>query len=147
MGYYSLKFTVPKNTAEENPIQQKIPVISGVLHQVLVHIPTGHKKVTGMAIDEGLHQLYPTNQNEWFTGNDLTYLYPDYHELSKGTRELVLRGYNTSTLYDHDFIVGIGIMPKEVYDSWMQLSKAMQPMIENMATLTQFFAPPKQQQE
>lgn len=142
MSFYSLVFTVPKNTAEETPYEQKLPASGGILHQVSVLIPPGHAGLTGCAIDDGLHQIAPTNQNEWFRGDDVHFSYPEYHELSASTRELILRGFNLDDTYDHSFIIAVGIMPKKTYDAILLLSENMQPMIDNIAYLTKFFLPP-----
>lgn len=143
MSFYSLVFTVPKNTAEEEPYEQKLPCTGGVLHQVSILIPAGHAGLTGIAIDEGLHQVAPSNQNEWFKGDDVHYLYPEYHELPPDTRELTLRGFNLDTLYDHSFVIGVGIMPKATYDAILGLRADLAPMIANMANLAAFFGPPQ----
>lgn len=143
MGFYSAKFTVPMNTPETTPYEEKLKITGGVVHQVIVGIPPGHKGYTGMAIDAGLHQIAPTNQNTWLTGDNINFAYPEYIPLPTGITEMTLRGYNTSTLHDHSFVVGVGIMPQEVYDAWMQLAKVMQPMIADIAGLAKFFSPPQ----
>lgn len=143
MSFYSLVFTVPKNTAEEAPYEQKLQISAGILHQVSVVVPPGHAGLTGCALDIGLHQISPTNQNEWFKGDDVHFTFPEYIEIPDGTRELNLRGFNLDTLYDHGFVIGVGIMPAEIYNSMLQLSKDLQPMIDNMASLAAFFSPPQ----
>lgn len=135
-------FTVPKNTDEHNPVEDALPISGGILHQVNIKIPAGHAGLTGVAIDSGLHQIAPSNQNEWFKGDDATFSYPEYIDLPSDTRELVLRGFNTDTLYDHSFVIGVGIMPKKIYDAILTLSESMQPMITDMALLAQFFGQP-----
>ncbi len=142
MSFYSLVFTVPKNTAEEAPYEQKLPISAGILHQVSVVIPPGHAGLTGCAFDIGLHQVAPTNQNEWFKGDDIHYSYPEYIEVPEGERSIVLRGFNLDDTYDHAFIIAVGIMPKKTYDAILLLSENMQPMIDNIAYLTTFFLPP-----
>lgn len=143
MSFYSLVFTVPKNTAEESPYEQRLPVTGGILHQVSVVIPPGHAGLTGVAIDQGLHQIAPTNQNEWFKGDDVPYKYDEYVELPPDTRELVLRGFNTDDTYDHSFVIAVGILPVEIYNAILGLREDMQPLIANMAALAQFFSAPK----
>ncbi len=142
MSFYSLVFTVPKNTAEESPLEQKLPVTGGILHQVSVVIPPGHAGLTGCAIDVGLHQIAPTNQNEWFRGDDVPFSYQEYVELPPDTRELVIRGYNLDDTYDHGFVIAVGIMPAEIYNAILGLREDLRPMITNMAFLAQFVQPP-----
>ncbi len=142
MSFYSLVFTVLKNTAEETPYEQKLPITGGVLHQVSIQIPAGHAGLTGVAIDQGLHQIAPSNQNEWFKGDDVRFSYDEYVELPPDTRELVLRGYNLDTLYDHSFVIGVGVLPVEIYSAIVGLREDLQPMIANMTTLAAFFGPP-----
>ncbi len=143
MSFYSLVFTVPKNTLEETPYEQKLPISAGILHQVSVVIPPGHAGLTGCAFDIGLHQIAPTNQNEWFRGDDARFNYPEYIEIMLGERELVLRGFNLDTLYDHGFVIGVGIMPKQIYDTILGLRQDLAPMIANMASLKSFFDMPR----
>jgi hypothetical protein len=141
MSFYSLVFSIPKNTAENAPFEQKLQISQGVLHQISVVIPAGHAGLTGCALDIGLHQISPTNQNEWFKGDDVHFTFPEYIEIPDGTRELNLRGFNLDTLYDHGFVIGVGIMPKEVYDAILGLRQDLAPMINNMASLAAFFSP------
>ncbi len=143
MSFYSLVFTVPANTPETSPYEQKLPVTGGILHQVSVFIPPGHAGLTGCAIDEGLHQIAPTNQNEWFKGDDVPFSYDEYVELPPDTRELVLRGFNTDDKNDHGFVIAVGILPAEIYNAILGLREDMQPMIANMALLAQFFTAPQ----
>lgn len=142
MSFYSLVFTVPKNTPENLPYEQALPISGGILHQVSVVIPPGHAGLTGVAIDQGLHQIAPTNQNEWFKGDDVRFSYDEYVELSSDSRELVLRGFNLDTLYDHGFVIAVGIMPPEIYNGILTLSTQLEPMIANMAKLAAFFSLP-----
>ena len=143
MSFYSMVFTIPKNTSENDPYEQKLQISSGILHQVSVVIPPGHAGLTGCALDIGLHQIAPTNQNEWFKGDDTRWMYPEYIEIPPGEHELNLRGYNTDDTYDHSFILGVGILPVQIYNAILQLSESMQPMIADMASLAKFFALPQ----
>lgn len=142
MSFYSLVFTVPKNTAEEIPLTAVLPATGGILHQVSIKIPAGHAGLTGIAIDEGLHQIAPTNQNEWFKGDDVLFSYPEYHELPPDTHSLILRGFNLDDTYDHSFVIGVGIMPKVVYDTMIKLTDIIGPIASDMALLVEFLAPP-----
>lgn len=142
MSFYSYVFTIPKNTAEEAPYEQKLQISQGVLHQVSVVIPPGHAGLTGCALDIGLHQISPTNQNEWFRGDDVHFTFPEYIEIPEGTRELILRGFNLDTLYDHGFVIGAGIMPKSVYDAILGLRQDIVPMIKNIESITAFLSIP-----
>ncbi len=145
MGFYVLKFTVPANTPEESPLEEKLPITGGILHQVTVTIPPGHAGLTGVAIDHGLHQIAPTNQNEWFRGDDVPYSYPEYIELSPDTRELVLRGFNLDDTNDHSFVIAVGIMPAEIYNAVIGLREDLQPMISATAAMWNIFKPPGSQ--
>ena len=136
-------FTVPRNTLETAPFEQNLKISSGILHQVSVVIPPGHACLTGCALDIGLHQIAPTNQNEWFKGDDTRWMYPEYIEIPPGEHELNLRGYNTDDTYDHAFILGVGILPIHVYNAITNLSESMRPMISDMDSLAKFFSPPK----
>ncbi len=142
MGFYSLVFTVPKNTPEQTPLEQKLPVSPGILHQVSVMIPPGHAGLTGCAIDAGLHQIAPTNQNAWFKGDDVDYSYPEYVELPAGITQLTLRGFNLDTANDHGFVIGVGIMPVKIYNALLRLTEELQPVAGQMAELVRFFGPP-----
>lgn len=142
MSFYSLKFTVPKNTAETAPFEQKLPISPGIIHQVSVYIPPGHKGVTGCALDFGLHQIAPTNQNQWFTGNSVHYLYPEHIQIPDGTRELGLRGYNTSLNNDHTFMIAVGVLPSDVLLSLEALPELLSPILLEVQKLNSFFGAP-----
>jgi hypothetical protein len=142
MSFYSLAFTVPQNTPETKPYEQPIPITPGILHQVLVSIPPGHKGLTGCAIDDGLHQVAPSNQNAWFTGDRIDFVYPEYIEIPPSTTSLGLRGYNLSDHADHTFIIGIGIMPVEVYNAILDLANMLAPIVPALTGLASFFKPP-----
>ncbi len=144
MSFYSLVFTVPKNTLEENPYQQKLKISQGIIHQVNVLIPAGHKGLTGCGIDIGLHQIAPTNQNEWFHGSGVMFSYPEHVEVPDGVTELNLRGYNLDDTNNHEFVVAVGVLPADLLMNAQALYDLFKPFLQTLQDLSGFFAPPQQ---
>lgn len=141
MSFYSLDFTVPKNTLETAPYEQKLPIRPGILHQVRVQIPPGHAGLTGCAIDHGLHQLAPTSQNSWFRGDDSVFEYPEWVEIRQGMGEIGLRGYNLDDTFDHTFMISVGVLPEWAINSAIRVSEQLEPIGENILSLAKFFKP------
>ena len=143
MSYYSLIFTVPKNTAEETPVEQKLLVHPGILHQVSVLIPPGHAGLTGVAIDAGLHQIAPSSQNTWFMGDDSLFSYPEWIEITQGLAEIGIRGFNVDDTYNHSFVIGVGVLPESALNAAIQIGDALNPLSAGISQIAKFFSPPR----
>ena len=135
-------FTVPKNTSEENPHDQHLQIRPGILHQVSILIPPGHAGLTGVALDIGLHQIAPSTQNSWFHGDEVLFSYAEYIEIGQGMPEIVLRGYNLDDVYNHAFVVGIGVLPERSLNAALDIGKSLDPISKSTALLADFFRRP-----
>lgn len=107
------KFTIAKDTAKSAPKSKKIPLSYGVITNCMFVIPPGHKEVTGLKLFYHEAQLYPLNRTEWYVGNDMNIEFEEYQPIVVEPYELKAKGYNTSTLYPHSFLIGITVLKPE----------------------------------
>ena len=86
----------------------------GVIHRVRVRIPPGHQGLAHIYIQHMLKQLYPLNTGEDMHGDDDEVDFRDFYEIHPGFEEFKAYTWNEDDTYQHEFIVGIGILPRWV---------------------------------
>ena len=117
--FYVRTITVPANTSKSNPYRETLLAVKGVIHRVIVYIPPGHLGLAGLRILHENTTIAPTNPDGWFRGDDVTFDYNEFYELRSFPALLEFEGYNLDDTYDHEFVVGIGILPKSVLMPFM----------------------------
>lgn len=112
MAYYSFEITIPANTPETTPTVKEIEIEGEILHEIAITVPTGHAGLARLAIFYGIEQLWPTNKGAWFRGDGMEIEWREYWELPNKITKLILKGWNEDEVYEHTFIVKIGVLPK-----------------------------------
>lgn len=108
--FYSFDLEIPANTPQSAPVELEVNLTWGVITRVEVRFPP---MVCGLAkakILERRHQLWPTNLDEWFYGNDETIKWDEYHELFEMPALFTLLGYNDDDTFKHTPIIRFEIL-------------------------------------
>lgn len=98
---YIHRLTIPANTAEADKERIDFKLPSGVLTKVEVAFPPGPKGVAHAQVYHNEQQLFPTNPDEDYAWDDTTVMWEGEYELPESWNGLSLRGWNTSTQYEH----------------------------------------------
>ena len=114
MAHYSFSITAPANTDEDSQTEVELLMSKGVIHDVEITIPHGHAGLAHLKIFHHEVQLYPLSRNNDYHGDGMAIKFKDFYELKNEPYSLIARAYNTDELYDHEFIISIGVLPKWV---------------------------------
>jgi len=109
---FEAEFTIPANTAQTSPAYQVMKVSRGVITRVMVRPRPGHAALAHLQIRYHEHQLYPTNPDGDFHGDQHIIEWDEYKELTAAPFDLRLVGWNTDDTYEHTFDVGVAILEK-----------------------------------
>ena len=108
--YYAFPLKIPANTPKTVPIEQVLNLTWGVITHVAIRFPPNCAGLANIMIMEHRHQLWPTNLDEWFYGDDETIQWHDHHEVLELPARFTLLGYNLDDTYPHTPIVRFEIL-------------------------------------
>jgi len=108
--FYSFDLKIPANTLERAPVEREVNLTWGVITEVSIRFPPRCGGLAKAKILEHRHQLWPTNLDEWFYGNDETIKWNEYHELFYMPALFTLLGYNDDDTFKHIPIIRFEIL-------------------------------------
>ena len=109
---YVKNITATKNTAKQNYETTTIKVWKGVIHEIDIFIPSGHRGLAKLQIYHGNHIIMPTNEDGFVSGDNNTIQGRFFIDLKKEINLIEIRVWNDDDTYDHEFIIRIGVLPK-----------------------------------
>lgn len=104
MPHYSYEKTFTAGKSKTTQEELEMSCHWGILCDITISWRAGTDRQTHVHIDDGLHQIYPTNPKGDYAFDDYTLRITGEYELTKGTRKLYLRGWNTG-VHDHEVAV------------------------------------------
>jgi len=104
---YAVKTTA--GTTEANAIKTDLKLTAGIITRVQLLHPEGCHGLAYASIWEGGHQLYPSNPESAYHGNDAPLEMEDNYEL-KTPALLTLKTWNLDDTYEHTVYVRITIL-------------------------------------
>jgi len=111
--YYEQVLQIPKSTPPENPASVSIPVHPGRVNRVEVFFPRGCAGLAHVIIAMWGRQVWPTNPDSFFTGDDDQIAFSEDLDLVDPPYEFVVYGWNEDDTYSHGPIVRIEITPAD----------------------------------
>ena len=104
-----------KNTAKTELKKTTINVTSGLVFKVEFYFPAGSAGLMGVAVYDGLYQVWPSSVGEFFTGEDQLIAFDDMYLKESAPFELQCYSYNVDDTYDHFVSVRIGLVSADVF--------------------------------
>ena len=111
---FAFPITILPETTASNPKRVITKVCYGVLKKVSIYFPWGCAGAVGIRILHYEHQLYPTNPDEWFTGNEIEIPFSCEYEIFQGWNDFKVEGYNECDFFPHTPIVTFNVLPIDV---------------------------------
>ena len=108
---YWFSVTTPANTTKENAVETVAQVTAGIITHVWIKHPPGCFGLAHLNISDGLNQIYPTNKDEDYHGDEFPMEFDDAYEVAKPAK-LYLLTWNDDTVYDHVVDVRITVQSK-----------------------------------
>ncbi len=119
---YSFAISTSANTALANRQKTELKLTAGIIHQLDIVFPTGCAGLLYVAINHGLHQIWPTNPGEYFHTDGETLSFKEFYELATSPFFLSVYTYNLDDTYAHSAIIRLGLLKRDaiqgIYLPW-----------------------------
>lgn len=104
---YSAKISTPANRSKGNLLMTEITVTKGLVYKVEFYFPPGPAGLMGVAVCDGLYQVWPSTVGEFFASDDETISFDDLFLKDAAPFKLQVYTYNVDT--EHPHVVGVRI--------------------------------------
>jgi len=105
MPVFSFKITIPANTPVDTPKVVTWKLEKCKIKRIRIRIPSGHVGLTGLQLWEEEKIKFPEREDQWFTGDHEIIDWEEEVLIDSMPYELIAKGYNLDTTYDHTFYV------------------------------------------
>lgn len=111
---YVFEKVIPANTAEANAVTEEQFLPHGIIQRVAIYFPWGCKNLAHVTIWYNEHQVWPTQLDKNYSGNEVLFEFPESYELKETWNRITVRGWNEDDTYDHTPIVHITLLVEAV---------------------------------
>ena len=111
---YSWNLVFHSGTTRETEEIYEVELDPGIITKLEITFPTGCAGLVKVHINDEIHQVFPTNPDDVFTGNGNTIAFATYHPIFEVPYALQICGWNEDDTYDHTVSIRMGILPREV---------------------------------
>jgi hypothetical protein len=108
---YETRLTIPHNTPETSPLTVTLPLHPGVVNQFDLYFPPGCVGLVHARVFTWARQIFPSNPDSDFSGNDMLIHFPEQMELVDPPFAFVLLGWNLDDKFEHTVTLRVGITP------------------------------------
>ena len=112
--FYDFPITVPADTQEGDPVIEEMKLAAGVINWIEIRYKYGPSFMVYVRLLQGGHQLWPTNPESAFRDDGRAIAFAENFPLTPDNNILKAVCYSPGTVYDHEIIVRLGILPEEV---------------------------------
>lgn len=112
MDYWH-ELSVPKSTPVGSPVREVMALCPGVVKEVMLFFPKGHRGTTHCRIKRFETQVWPSTPEAWYLGDGTVIEFPESYRMVGKPFEVILEGYNTDSSNPHTVYVRITILEEE----------------------------------
>lgn len=112
---YTANITTPKNTQKTSLKKTSIHVTKGLVYKVEFYFPAGSAGLMGVAVFDGLYQVWPSTIGDFFVSDDETIRFDDMYQKKTPPYEFQCYSYNEDERYDHFMAIRIGLVSSDVF--------------------------------
>jgi hypothetical protein len=102
---YEKRLLIPKLTQEAAKVEATCEIHPGTVKQLQVYFPPGCAALAHVQIYYWDRQVWPTNPNSDFTGDNTLLSFPENLIITGAPFEFVIKGWNDDDTYPHTAIV------------------------------------------
>lgn len=110
---YHFTISTPANTQEADKNKTVLKLERGIIHQIDIIIPPGHAALANLAINRAIHQVWPSNNQNYFKGDDTTISMKEHYPILKEPYQLEAYTWNIDDTYSHSFYIRIGLLAEK----------------------------------
>lgn len=112
---YTANITTKAKRLKTNLKKTIIRVTKGLVYRVEFYFPAGSAGLMGVAVFDGLYQVWPSSVGEFFLGDDQVIAFDDMYLKEAAPYELQCYTYNEDDTYAHFVAVRLGLVSSEVF--------------------------------
>ncbi len=112
---YTANISTAKDTAVTALKRTNITVTKGLVYKVEFYFPAGSAGLMGLAVSDGLYQVWPSSVGEFFIGEAQVISFDDMYLKESAPYNFQCYTYNTDDTHAHSLSVRIGLVSKEVF--------------------------------
>lgn len=112
---YSADITTLADRKKTNLLRTTIRVTKGLVYKVEFYFPPGSAGLMGVAVFDGLYQVWPSTVGEFFTTDDETISFDDLFLKDAAPFTFQCYTYNLDTKHPHLVGVRIGLVSDEAF--------------------------------
>jgi hypothetical protein len=129
--HYSYEKTFAAGTSRDSQEALEMPCHWGILCDVHIAFRWGTSRLCHVHLDDGLHQIFPTNPEGTYAFDGYTLPLEGEYELQPGTRKIYLRGWNEGN-HPHTVAVAFRVRIPERLTATEQLLLRLVEVLERM---------------
>lgn len=114
MPVYSFARTVPANTSFNDAILVKLRLCPGVWTDAIIRFHAGAMSLARFQVLDGLLNVIPGREDEYYSGEDATEQIPVWYDLTKEPFELLWKLWNVDDTWEHEIILKAVVLPPDV---------------------------------
>lgn len=112
---YTANITTLAKRWKTNLKKTTINVTKGLVYKVEFYFPAGSAGLMGVAVFDGLYQIWPSTVGDFFVSDGETIRFDDMYLKESAPFELQCYTYNEDDTYPHFVAVRIGLVSSEVF--------------------------------
>jgi len=112
---YLANITTPKNTAITALQKTVLRVTKGLVYKVEFHFPSGSAGLMGVAVFDGLYQVWPSSIGQFFVSDNETIRFDDLYLKENPPFEFQIYTYNLDDTYGHVFDLRVGLVSSDTF--------------------------------
>lgn len=132
---YTANITTPKDTQQTALKKTTLNVTKGLVYKVEFYFPSGPAGLMGVAVFDGLFQVWPSSVGEFFVSDDETISFDDMYLKEAGPYEFQCYTYNEDDTYAHSVSVRVGLVLKEVFQARYLPQKSQEVFLQVLAQM------------
>jgi hypothetical protein len=112
---YALDITTDANTAKTAPKVTQLPITKGLVYRFELTFPPGSMGLMGLRVFSGNFQIWPSNRDSWFRGDDSLIAFDDVYLVSSEPYLFYVITYNEDDTYKHEALLRIGLVSEDIF--------------------------------
>lgn len=140
---YTANIKTAKDTAQTALQKTTILVTKGLVYKVEFYFPFGSAGLLGVAVFDGLFQVWPSTVGEFFIGEGQVVAFDDLYLKETAPFQFQCYTYNEDDAYEHMVSVRIGLVSREVFQARFLPTRGqdyLTKLLENIAAEQQELA-------
>ena len=101
------------DTTMEQLVRTDFSLNKGLLYQLDVWFPPGSSGLLKLQIHEKHSLIYPSTEDEWFTGDNMLISFQDTRLMTLPPYKFVLKTINQDIKFNHTVVVRVGLLSKD----------------------------------